>query len=144
MRLGPVVLPIWSSGKSSPIIRRNQPKHNVMEKRIALSRTQFRCFRLAFHSLSFLLRFSRQPYNAREFSHLWLGIGAPTRSAPCATAESAHPWSRVWFWDYTLPSPQVQSILIWDQSIELAPIWVSPKRCFETKHTTMSNIQKNQ
>jgi hypothetical protein len=37
---------------------------------------------------------SRQPYNAREFSNLWVGIGAPTRSAPCAAAQAAHPWSR--------------------------------------------------
>jgi hypothetical protein len=94
MRLGPVVLPISSSGQSSPIIRRNQPKHNVKEKRIALSRTQFRFFRLAFHSLSFLLCSSRQPYNARAFSNLWLGIGAPTRSAPCVAAQAAHPWSQ--------------------------------------------------
>jgi hypothetical protein len=60
------------------------------------SRTQFRCFRLAFHSLSFLLCFSRQPYNAREFSNLWLWIGAPTRSAPCAAEQAARPWSRPW------------------------------------------------
>jgi hypothetical protein len=94
---GPVVSPIWSSGESSPIIRRNQPKHNVKEKRIALSRTQFQCFRLAFHSFSFLLCSSRQPYNSREFSNLWLGTGAPTRSAHCAAAQAAHPCSRTWF-----------------------------------------------
>jgi hypothetical protein len=29
-----------------------------------------------------------------EFSNLWLGIGALTRSAPCATTQAAHPWSR--------------------------------------------------
>jgi hypothetical protein len=44
---------------------------------------------------------SGQPYNAREFSNLWLGIGAPTRSVPCATAQAAHPWSRPWPWKET-------------------------------------------
>jgi hypothetical protein len=31
-----------------------------------------------------------------EFSNVWVGIGAPTRSAPCAAAQAAHPWSRPW------------------------------------------------
>jgi hypothetical protein len=31
-----------------------------------------------------------------EFSSLWLGIGSPTRSVPCAAAHAAHPWSQPW------------------------------------------------
>jgi hypothetical protein len=124
VRLGPVILPIWSRGESS------------------LSRTQFRCFRLAFHSFSFLLCSSRQPYNAREFSNLWLGIGAPTRSAPCAAAQAAHPWNRPCMQQADRSCSSTVDMCVWGSAWFEYPLWywisyqrflmfysVPPKKC---------------